>query len=64
MSCHDAHSNDAKQNCINCHPAISNCRLDVKKMNTTYADRNSPHNIHFVKCLDCHTKGIPPKREP
>ena len=64
MSCHDAHSNDAKQNCINCHPAISNCRLDVKKMNTTYADRNSPHNIHFVKCLDCHTKGIPRKREP
>jgi hypothetical protein len=28
-------------------------------MNTTFADRNSPHNIHFVGCRDCHAKGIP-----
>jgi hypothetical protein len=28
-------------------------------MSTTFKDRSSKHNIHFVKCLDCHTKGVP-----
>lgn len=62
LACHDSHSNDPRQSCVNCHPAISNCGLDVSKMNTTFADKGSPHNIHFVSCLDCHTKGIPQKR--
>jgi hypothetical protein len=31
-------------------------------MDTTFATTKSPHNIHFVKCQDCHPKGIPKKR--
>jgi nitrate/TMAO reductase-like tetraheme cytochrome c subunit len=54
MACHSPHSNDARNSCKNCHPAISNCKLDVTKMNTTYADINSPNNIHSVSCTSCH----------
>jgi nitrate/TMAO reductase-like tetraheme cytochrome c subunit len=64
LACHDNHSNQSRQSCMNCHPAISNCQLDVTKMNTTFADGKSPHNIHFVRCIDCHTKGIPTKHVP
>jgi len=63
LACHDSHSNDPRQSCIQCHPAISNCGLDVTKMNTTFAESHSPHNIHFVGCTDCHTKGIPAKHD-
>jgi hypothetical protein len=52
--CHEPHSNNAKKSCDNCHPLISNCKLDVTKMNTSYAFENSPNNIHFVSCADCH----------
>lgn len=52
--CHEHHSNDASQSCIKCHPAISNCKLDVTKMNTTFSDPGSPNNIHWVGCTDCH----------
>ena len=62
QSCHDTHNNDPRESCVNCHPAISNCNLDVTKMNTTFVDKNSQHNIHSVYCIDCHTKGIPRKR--
>lgn len=54
LACHDPHSNDARNSCINCHPAISNCKQDVTKMNTTYLDPNSPNDIHTVSCSDCH----------
>lgn len=54
LSCHDSHSNSAVNSCITCHPAISNCQLDVHTMNTTYAFKDSPNNIHFVSCADCH----------
>ena len=54
MACHEPHSNNAKNSCASCHPAISNCKLDVTKMNTSYADAKSPNNIHFVACADCH----------
>ncbi len=53
-ACHAAHSNDPRQSCIKCHPAISNCKLDVTKMNTSYIDSESPNNIHWVACTDCH----------
>jgi hypothetical protein len=59
MACHELHSNDARKSCKSCHPAISNCKLDVTKMNTSYADAKSPNNIHFVACADCHKDGIP-----
>jgi hypothetical protein len=53
-ACHAPHSNDARQSCIKCHPAISNCKLDVTKMNTSFHDPESPNNIHWVACTDCH----------
>jgi len=58
VACHSPHSNDAANSCKNCHPAISNCGLDVTKMNTTYADAGSPNNIHWVSCNDCHQKNM------
>ena len=54
MACHETHSNNTKNSCKTCHPAISNCKIDVTKMNTSYADAKSPNNIHFVGCTDCH----------
>ncbi len=62
LACHGSHNNNARESCIHCHPAISNCGLDVTKMNTTFADSKSPHDIHFVRCADCHPKGIPAKK--
>jgi len=61
LACHDPHSNSAIASCKNCHPAISNCKLDVEKMNTTFKDPTSRNNIHFVACTDCHSKGRPVK---
>jgi len=31
----------------------------VEKMDTTFASAASQHNIHWVKCADCHQHGIP-----
>jgi len=61
LICHNPHSNDARQSCVKCHPPISNCKLDVTIMNTSYADQGSPNNIHWVTCTDCHINGIPKK---
>jgi hypothetical protein len=55
-ACHEKHSNFQRNSCDNCHPAISNCNLDVKTMNTTYFSPGSEHDIHFVSCHDCHEK--------
>jgi hypothetical protein len=63
LACHQNHSNEARQSCVYCHPAISNCGLDVTKMNTNYYDKNSPYDIHTVSCIDCHNKGIPKKKK-
>jgi hypothetical protein len=60
MSCHEVHSNNASRSCISCHPAISNCGLDVTTMNTSFFDRTSKNNIHFVSCEDCH--GTDPRK--
>lgn len=54
MSCHNAHSGNARNSCVNCHPATSNCGLDITTMNTTFFNPQSEHNIHFVSCDDCH----------
>jgi hypothetical protein len=62
LACHDPHSNAAIASCKSCHPAISNCKLDVEKMNTSYIDQTSKNNIHFVACIDCHSEGRPVKR--
>jgi len=42
-----------------CHPMMSHCGIDVEKMDTTFASKAGRHNIHWVKCTDCHQNGIP-----
>ncbi len=61
-ACHVPHSNDSRKSCAVCHPAVSNCRQDVEKMNTSFADRGSPNNIHWVACADCHKAGVPGRK--
>lgn len=58
-ACHEPHSNYQRNSCDNCHPAISNCGIDVQTMNTTFLSPSSPHDIHSVSCADCH--GTRPK---
>jgi hypothetical protein len=60
-ACHAPHSNDARASCVQCHPKLSNCGLDVAKMDTTFRSAESQHNIHWVRCADCHTTGVPSK---
>jgi hypothetical protein len=62
LACHLKHGQQTRASCATCHPRLSNCGLDVEKMDTTFLNTASGHNIHFVKCVDCHPKGIPPKR--
>ncbi len=62
LSCHAKHGMQTRASCTTCHPRLSNCGLDIEKMDTTFKDKNSLHNIHFVKCQDCHTHGIPKKK--
>ena len=65
-ACHNGHNEDARASCTSCHPEMSHCGIAVEKMDTTYANRASKHNIHWVKCLDCHQHGVPQikKRQP
>ncbi len=62
FSCHTGHNQNARASCKTCHPQMSHCGLDVEKMDTTYANASSPHNIHWVRCVDCHQHGIPKMR--
>jgi len=61
FACHLEHGQLTRASCTTCHARLSNCGLDVEKMDTTFKSTKSTHNIHFVKCEDCHTKGIPKK---
>lgn len=62
LACHDQHGETTRASCTTCHPQLSNCGLDVEKMDTTFKNLKSPHNIHTVKCAECHTKGVPQKK--
>ncbi|MDZ4800833.1 MAG: cytochrome c3 family protein [Bryobacteraceae bacterium] len=62
MACHDKHRQTTRASCGTCHPRLSNCGLDVESMDTTFAKPGSRHNIHSVRCTDCHEKGVPRKR--
>ena len=64
LSCHEKHNQNTRQSCAGCHPRLSNCGLDVEKMDTTFTNPDSKHNIHRVKFEDCHTRGIPGKKTP
>jgi hypothetical protein len=63
LSCHAQHGQTTRASCATCHPKMSNCGLDVEKMDTTFLSKDSRHNIHRVKCVDCHANGIPRKKE-
>lgn len=62
FACHQGHGQKTRASCATCHPQMSNCGLNVETMDTTFKSAKSPHNIHFVKCIDCHTKGVPKKK--
>jgi hypothetical protein len=64
VACHLGHNVNARASCKTCHPKMSNCGLDVEKMDTTFASAASAHNIHWVKCEDCHQQGIPKVKTP
>lgn len=59
FSCHGGHNENARASCATCHDKMSSCGRNVETMDTTYASAGSSHNIHWVKCEDCHTHGIP-----
>jgi len=61
LACHSKHGQTTRASCAGCHPRLSNCGLDVEKMDTTFFNAKSRHNIHFVKCGDCHAQGVPKK---
>lgn len=63
FSCHQQHGEQTRASCDNCHTQHLDCKLDIKKMDTTFKDQSSKHNIHSVKCLDCHDQGVPKRRD-
>jgi hypothetical protein len=63
LGCHAQHGQKTRASCMSCHPKMSNCGPDVEKMDTTFFAAASKHNIHWVKCADCHTKGVPHKKK-
>ena len=64
LTCHAQHGQKTRASCASCHPKMSNCGLDVEKMDTTFLSPNSKHNIHWVKCADCHVRGVPRRKVP
>ncbi|HEY2467434.1 MAG TPA: hypothetical protein VGI45_06290 [Terracidiphilus sp.] len=59
FSCHNGHNESATASCKTCHPQMSHCGIDVEKMDTTFANAKSAHNVHWVRCTDCHQHGVP-----
>ncbi len=62
FACHQGHGQKTRASCATCHPQLSNCGLDGETMDTTFKSTKSLHNIHFVRCIDCHSKGVPKKK--
>jgi len=59
FACHDGHSENTAASCKTCHPQMSHCGIDVEKMDTSFANAKSAHNVHWVRCADCHQHGVP-----
>jgi hypothetical protein len=62
LSCHAKHGLTTRASCDGCHPRLSNCGIDVAKMDTTFRTPESLHDIHRVACVDCHPRGVPPRK--
>jgi hypothetical protein len=63
LACHQGHQQNTRASCANCHPRFSNCGLDVEKMDTTFANVKSRRDVHMVKCIDCHSSGVPRRHQ-
>jgi hypothetical protein len=63
QACHQKHGQTTRASCAGCHPRLSNCGIDVEKMDTTFRSRESRHNVHRVACVDCHPAGVPAKKK-
>ena len=59
LACHGTHKMTTRTSCASCHAGMSNCRLDVETMDTTFRSSDSAHDIHRVACEDCHPRGLP-----
>jgi hypothetical protein len=64
QACHQKHGQSTRASCAGCHPRLSNCGLDVEKMDTSFKSAESRHDVHRVACLDCHPAGVPKKKAP
>lgn len=62
FTCHEGHGQKTRASCATCHPAVSSCGLNVESMDTTFKSSDSVHDIHSLRCVDCHTKGVPKKK--
>jgi len=62
LGCHQKHGQRTRASCAACHPRLSNCGIDVEKMDTTFRSAESRHDIHSVTCVDCHPKGVPSRK--
>ncbi len=62
LACHARHRQTSRASCSTCHPRLSNCGLDVEKMDTSFLNPESLRNIHTMKCVDCHPKGVPRRK--
>jgi Cytochrome c554 and c-prime len=63
FACHEKHGQTTRASCTTCHPQLSNCGINVETMDTTFKSAKSAHNVHTMKCIDCHTKGVPQKKK-
>jgi Cytochrome c7 and related cytochrome c/Cytochrome c554 and c-prime len=64
LACHAKHGLGTRASCGGCHPRLSNCGIDVEKMDTTFKSADSRNDVHRVACLDCHPKGVPKRKTP
>jgi hypothetical protein len=62
LACHGKHGLETRVSCAGCHPRLSNCGIDVEKMDTTFKSADSRNDVHRVACLDCHPKGVPQRK--
>jgi cytochrome c554/c'-like protein len=63
LACHPPHGGATLPSCATCHPRLSNCGLPVETMDTTFRSADSKHDVHRVKCEDCHPGGAPQKKK-
>jgi hypothetical protein len=62
LACHSKHGLQTRASCAGCHPRLSNCGIDVEKMDTTFKSPDSRNDVHRVACVDCHAKGVPKRK--